>query len=194
MVGDLKKGVKKSEIVTCVTSDEKKISSAHNHLSNSYHSRTASKADTPVLNALQRKKMFSACPGRLEIGECFTLNLWAICWAYLAAWRLNSWSSRRSGVSCTLRWRLWYNSPCTSNGVISRRYKVFYDKRKSSESLRDIRKTLISATAIAVLIIRAKIYIEGKETCTVSKAFRNIDKKSLCRFSSWGRGGCRCRY
>lgn len=48
---------------------------------------------------------------------------------------------------------------------------------------------MISATAIAVLIIRAKIYIEGKETCAVSKAFRNIDKKSLCRFSSWGRGG-----
>ena len=85
MVGDLKKGAKKSEIVTWVTNDEKKKTSAHNHLCNSYHSRTASKADTPVLNALQRKKMFSACPGRLEIGECFTLNLWAICWAYLAA-------------------------------------------------------------------------------------------------------------
>ena len=61
--------------------------------------------------------------------------------------------------------------------------------KENRQSLRDIRKTLISATAIAVLIIRAKIYIEGKETCAVIKAFRNTDKKSLCRFSSWGRGG-----
>ena len=61
--------------------------------------------------------------------------------------------------------------------------------KENRQSLRDIRKTLISARAIAVLIIRAKIYIEGKETCAVIKAFRHTDKKSLCRFSSWGRGG-----
>ena len=65
--------------------------------------------------------------------------------------------------------------------------------KENRQCLRDIRKTLISATAIAVLIIRAKIYIEGKETCAVIKAFRNTDKKSLCKnhhfFLGEGGGG-----
>ena len=167
------------------------VVSMHNHLSNSYHSWTASKADTPVLNALQRKKMFSACPGRLRIGECFTLKLWAICRAYRAAWRLNSWSSWRSGVLCSLRWRLWYNSPCTSNGVISGGNKVFYYIWNSSEILKAIEKTLISATVIE-FSKSAPVILWAPLTSAARKYFKKIvTENSSCRFVFWGLFWCR---
>lgn len=54
-----------------------------------YHSFSASKADTPLVKALQRKKMFSDCPGRLSIGECLIIHLLAIFFAYSAASRLS---------------------------------------------------------------------------------------------------------
>lgn len=124
-----------------------------------HHSFTASKADAPWLNALQRRKMFSAWPGRVWMGACFITKCWAISLAKRAASRLSLWSSWRSGVLWTWRWRLWYSNPWTSNGVISKRYSTRY--RIVPCSTLSWAKLVPSVTKCLQIVVVSIIQVQG---------------------------------